>query len=137
MRTMETERTEQRDVHQSNTFYNGVRALLSIGLYTAIGVFLGHYIGRWGEEVDRAGRGMSTLLGRWMGGVGLGGLAAYTSLRGAAEEEHGRENLIRQNAHLEERIKQLEERNAPKEKVHSQESEHDGKVVKAELDKAV
>lgn len=129
-----TEKEEARDIHQSNTFYNGVRALLSIGIYAGIGAIVGHYIGRWGEEVDRAGRGMSTVLGRWIGGVGMGGLAAYVSLRGAAEDEQKRDQLKEQNTVLETRLKDLEAR-LPAEQI--QHAEHSGTVAQEALEKAV
>lgn len=64
----------------------GERALLSIALYTTVGAVLGHYVGRWGENVSHAGKGPSVLVGRVLGGVGLGGLAAYVTLSGVADK---------------------------------------------------
>lgn len=136
MSDKKTESKEQGDIHGSGTFQGGIRALLSVALYSTIGVVLGHYIGRWGEDLDRGAQGMSTMLGRIVGGVGLGGLAAYVSLRNAAEDEQARNDLMKENAVLQERVKILETR-PPAAQVDMAIAEHEGTVQPALLEKAV
>lgn len=134
----QNEQVKSHDVHKSSTFTNGVRALLSIAVYGSIGVIAGHFLGRWGEDVERAGRGMSTQLGRLIGGLGLGGLAAYISLRGAAQEEQSRVDLIEKNAALEAQLKLLEENpQQPKVLVQPTQAEHAGMVESPALEKAI
>jgi hypothetical protein len=124
------------ELHRSDMFSSGVRAVLSTVFFTAVGAVVGHFIGRWGEDVKRAESGMSAMLGRWITGGLFGGLAAYVSLRGSAEQEHRRGKLEEKNAQLEQRIKSLEAQ-LPEQRVHSSAAEHHGMIASPSLEKAL
>jgi|GEM_PF-4044490 len=131
----ENEKRDTNDIHASTTFNGGVRALLSIALYAGIGAVIGHYIGKWGEEAERGSKGLSTLLGRWIGGVTMGSLAGYVSLRGAAEEERKRDDLSEKSAVLEARLKDIEAYH-PKGQVQASDAEHHGALSAPVLERA-
>lgn len=87
------EAIENKELHRSNTFSGGARALLSVAVFGTLGALVGHYLGRMGEERHIV-KGMSATVSRILGGVGFGGIAAYVSLRDAAKNEITHERAL-------------------------------------------
>jgi hypothetical protein len=59
------------------------KALFSTALFGAIGALVGGFFGKLGEDHIYQGKGLSVLVGRWIGGLGMGGLTAYVTFKEA------------------------------------------------------
>lgn len=89
MTTLKEHDVKADTIHRDPAFGKpDMSVLISTTVFSALGAFVGHYVGKFGEMNIKLGyRGLSTLLGTVTGGVLFGSVAGYSAMREQVKEK--------------------------------------------------